>query len=207
LTVPIHDSVQVNIHLATQTEKVKVLRLPYATEDFVADIHDLESFDAASRERRILVRNSISLPSVAPSRQEIHEWAEASNPLVSNLAQKLSKRVGRLELEEAVHQAIGWFLERDNALQTLRENTPQLYEALAGVISRRATRLNFFGPPPCGTANEILKTEFEALTKEFEKIVPNFTADSAQKLALGTLAEWMLRCPLDFPPYSHSHAT
>ena len=67
LTVPIHDSVQVNIHLAAQTEKVKGLELAYVAEDFVADIHDLQSFDGASRERQTLLRHSISLPSVAPS--------------------------------------------------------------------------------------------------------------------------------------------
>ena len=77
LTVPIHDSVQVNIHLAAQTEKVKGLELAYVAEDFVADIHDLQSFDGASRERQTLLRHSISLPSVARVRREIHEWAEA----------------------------------------------------------------------------------------------------------------------------------
>jgi hypothetical protein len=37
---------------------------------------------------------------------------------------------------------------------------------------------------------------------EFKHSVPNFSDDNAQQLALGTIIEWLLRCPLDFPPYS-----
>jgi hypothetical protein len=86
----------------------------------------------------------------------------------------------------------------------LRETAPQLHEILVGVISRRTTRLCLYGPPPGGTAHRILREEVEALVAELQKTVPNFTNASAEQMALGTVADWLMRCPLDFPPYDHA---
>jgi hypothetical protein len=36
------------------------------------------------------------------------------------------------------------------------------------------------------------------------KEVPNVSDANAHQLALGTLADWLMRCPLDFPPYHHA---
>jgi hypothetical protein len=80
LVVPIHDSVLVNLHLTSKTAEVRDLGLPYVAQDFEALVHDLESFDAASREHRALQRRSISLPSQPPTQQEINDWARTSNP-------------------------------------------------------------------------------------------------------------------------------
>jgi hypothetical protein len=42
------------------------------------------------------------------------------------------------------------------------------------------------------------------LIAELKQSIPNFSDGSAQQIALGTIAEWLLRCPLDFPPYGHA---
>src|SRR5258705_11030294 len=76
------------------------------------------------------------------------------------LALKLSKRVNAhaAQLDEQVRLAVSWFLERENALEVLRETAPQLHEILVGVISRRTC---LYGPPPGGTAHRILREEVE----------------------------------------------
>lgn len=207
LVVPLHDSAQVNMHLASKTVEVRKLKLLYVADDFEALAHDLDSFDASSREYRVLRRRTISIPSQPATQQAIEEWAQSSNPLVTNLARKLSKRVcteGAADIDDAVREAIGWFLERENAFETLRNNLPQLHEELVGLISRHTTRLRLYGPPPEGTPHQILRAEFDALKRDLDAVVPNFAAANAEQIALGTLAEWLLRCPLDFPPYSHA---
>jgi hypothetical protein len=167
LVVPIHDSAQVNLHLSTKTAQVRTAGLPYVADDFEVLIHDLECFDADSRQARALQRRLISLPPQSATPDEIESWAQGSNPSVRQVA-------------------------------------PQLHEALVGVISRHATRLSFIGSPEHATAQEILKSEVDTLVAEFKQSVPNFSDDSAQQLALGTIVEWLMRCPLDFPPYGHA---
>lgn len=206
LVVPIHDSVEVNGHLTKKTDDIKKLKLTYVTNDFQVLIHDLETFDRQSREQRLLQRKQIQIPSKAPTMQEVEAWRSGYSGLSKNLMEKLSKRVGNQDpalLEQSVQQAVGWFLERDNILETLRTDAPDLYETLFSIISRHTARLQFYGPPSEGTANAILRTELEKFTAELIMEIPNLSKASAEQIALGTIAEWLLRCPLDFPPYSH----
>jgi hypothetical protein len=206
LVVPIHDSAQVNLHLTAKATQVRAIGLPYVADDFEVLIHDLDCFDADSREARALHRRLITLPPQPATMEQIQSWAQASNPLVTALSGKLAKRLGSHDpsrLDEYVDESIGLFLEKENALESLRQDAPQLHEALAGVISRHATRLSFIGSPEQATAQQILKSEVETLVAEFKHSVGNLSDDSAQQLALGTIVEWLMRCPLDFPPYGH----
>ena len=207
LIVPIHDSAQVNLHLTAKSSEVRASGLPYVAGDFEVLIHDLDCFDADSREARALQRRLITLLPQPATLEQVQSWAQASNPLVTALSEKLAKRLGSHDpsrLDQDVNESIGWFLERENALESLRQDAPQLHEALAGVISRHATRLSFIGSPEHATAQQILKSEFDTLVTDFKQSVWNLSDESAQQLALGTLVDWLMRCPLDFPPYSHA---
>ena len=207
LAVPIHDSAQVNLHLSGKTAQVRALNLPYVAVDFEVLIHDLECFDPASVATRAFHRNQISLLPQPPTAAQVHNWTQASNPLVADLSRKLIKRIGSgdlAKLDAAVQEMVGLFLEKENTLDSLRRDAPNLHEALAAVISRHAARLSFYGNPDDATPHHILRSEVESLTAELKQSIPNFSDGSAQQIALGTIAEWLLRCPLDFPPYGHA---
>ena len=207
LAVPLHDSATVNVHATKKTMEVRALGLLYVLADFEVMIQDLDSFDIGSRSARAVQRRLITIPSKPASPQQIEEWSEGSNTLVHTLTGKLRKRIARGEtgeLEDSVTEAVGWFLERDNALEELRLNAPDLHETVWGVISRRAARLRLSGPWPDGSAHEVLRNELDGLIADLRSSIPNFASSSAQQLALGTLTEWLMRCHLDFPPYGHA---
>jgi hypothetical protein len=205
LVVPLHDSSELNAHATAKTGEVKALGLPYVAANFEVMIQDLESFDSTSRALRALIRRSISLPAQPASSEQIEQWSEASESLVTTLKTKLAKRVGVDEekLSESVGEAIRWFLDRENTLESLRGTLPELHEELMGVISRHGQRLSLYGPPADGKADQVLRAELETLMKALKEI-PNVTDASAHQLAFGTLADWLMRCPLDFPPYNHA---
>jgi hypothetical protein len=207
LLVPIHDSAQVNLHLATKRTQVRAMALPYVADDFEVLIHDLDCFDPSSVEMRAFHRRQISLPSQPPTAAQVDSWTQAWNPLVTDLSRKLTKRLGPgdpAKLDAAVQEMVGLFLEKENTLDSLRRDAPHLHEALAAVISRHAARLSFYGNPEHATPHHILRSEVDSLTAELKQSIPNFSDGSAQQIALGTIAEWLLRCPLDFPPYGHA---
>ncbi len=109
------------------------------------------------------------------------------------------------QLDKDVQQAVGWFLEKENALDSLRRTAPQLHEALLAVIARHLAALTLSGPPDDTSPHQILRSELENLRAELKVGVPNFSDASAHQIALGTVVEWLLRCPLDFPPYGHAN--
>jgi hypothetical protein len=204
LTVPLHDSAEVNAHLAKKTSEIRSLNLAYATADFEAIVQDLESFDQSSRSTRAMQRHSISLPMPPASKQQIEQWSQSENSLVEALGTKLRKRVTdntEGEIDTLVAEAVGWFLERENAFEGLRSTAPELHEKLLAVITRRTTQLRLYGPPPQGHAHQILRDELEDLIADLRAEVPNFSQTSAHRVGLGTIADWLMRCPLDFPPY------
>jgi hypothetical protein len=207
LVVPLHDSSQVNAHCSTKTAEVKKLGLNYIAPDFEVTIHDLDSFDRGSRDTRLLQMRVVSIPRQPASQQDIQDWSATANPLVATLTEKLRKRTGKSDLqalESDVNEAVRWFLDRENALELLRTNAPQLHEQLANVISRRTDDLKLFGPPANGSPQSILRSELEQLIAEIKGVIPNFSHESASQMARGTIADWLLRCPLDFPPYQHA---
>jgi hypothetical protein len=168
-------------------------------------IQDLESFDGTSRATRALIRQASAIPIRAASDEQVEQWSEASESLIATLRQKLSKRFGtnENEIDHSVGELIRWFLERENALESLRATFPELHEVLIGTISRQGQRLSLYGRPADGSAHQILRSELDSLIKALKE-VPNINDASAHSLAIGTLAEWLMRCPLDFPPYNHA---
>jgi hypothetical protein len=207
LIVPLHDSVEVNAHATAKTAQVRALGLPYATADFEVMIQDLDSFSDASRALRALQRRSFTIPSQPPTAEQVEALLAGSNELIDTLRDKLRKRVASADqgqLEESVTEAIGWFLESGNALESVRGSAPETHEALLGVISRHLARLKLYGPPSEGTAHLILRQELQELVAALQASVSNLSPASADQLARGTLVDWLMRCPLDFPPYDHA---
>jgi hypothetical protein len=207
LVVPLHDSATVNAHATTKTTEIRGMCLPYVESDFEVMIQDLECFDPSSRAYRTLQRSSLLIPSQAPSPQEVQAWSAQSNTLVETLTAKLRKRVAMPDdqaFEDSVSEAIGWFLEAGNALEALRVSAPDLHESLLEVVSRHRARLTLYGPPSEGAAHQILRQELEGLIAGLQARVPNLSLSSAEQIARGTLVDWLMRCPLDFPPYDHA---
>lgn len=206
LVVPLHDSAKLNGHCTKKTAETRALTKPYISVDFEVMIQDLDSFDVDSRTFRALQLQSIKIPSKPATSKEIEAWTNSSNDLVKTLTDKLRKRVNSSDkkvVEEAVTTAIGWFLNRENTLDDLRVNAPELHESLLEIIARHTECLTLYGPPPDGSPNQILRTELESLKADIEKSIPNFSSQSVHQMAIGTIADWLIRCPLDFPPYNH----
>jgi len=206
LVVPLHDSAKLNGHCTKKTAEVKASIMSYVSSDFEVMIQDLDSFDLNSRTFRALQRQSIKIPNKPATSKEIEAWTNSSNDLVKNLTDKLRKRVNssdKKKLEEAVETAIGWFLNRENTLDDLRVNAPELHETLMEIIARHTECLTLYGPTADGSPSQILRTELESLKADIEKSIPNFSSQSVHQMAIGTIADWLIRCPLDFPPYNN----
>ena len=204
LTVPLHDSAQVNLHATAKTLEVRSRSLAHVAPEFEVVVQDLDSFDEESRSLRAQHRRSLVIPGRTPSEAEVLKWTSDSNDLVMPLTSKLRKRLKPIEskrLDESVSEAIGWFLESENALELVRSTAPDLHESVLEVIGRHLARLKLYGPPATGAASQILREELEALVAGLRQSIPNLSPSSAEQIARGTLVAWLMRCPLDYPPY------
>lgn len=202
LVVPLHDSKAVNEHLAKKTSDVRAKGLPYVDQLFEAHVEDLDAFPASSIAERRRQAASITLSTQAPTDNEIQDWTASQNALVQNLVRKLRKRPGAQEGTQAA-RAIGWFLERENLLEELRSSAPQLSQRIGQVLNRHTTRLELTGPPT-SEPQKVLHDAVLEISGALSAEISNLSDESAEKIALGTVADWLLRCPLDYPPFDNA---
>ena len=91
------------------------------------------------------------------------------------------------------------FLQGNALLDALRSGSPDLHEKVMSAIRSRARRLQFAGPQPGESAGEILNAELDALITAMQTAAPSLSTENAEQIAYGSICEWIMRCPLDFP--------
>lgn len=204
LVVPVHDSHEVNKHATRKGLEARSNGHAHVADDFEVLIQDITDFDQSSLQARARQRAEISLSAAAASSDEVEAWSARSGDLVQNLERKLGKRAAPSDPvahKQLVDEAIQLFLERENALEALRRDAPELHEEISQVIALRDRRLRFLGPSSTGTASQIMAEQIDEFVSALREKLPNLSAESAENLAYGTVSDWLMRCPLDFPPY------
>ncbi|USU11255.1 hypothetical protein NF701_11930 [Sphingomonadaceae bacterium OTU29THOMA1] len=102
-------------------------------------------------------------------------------------------------MDEVVAHGIEAFLRGNGLIDALRNNAPDMHEKVTAAIQVRARTLTFAGPKGGTLPSSILNTEITSLTQAIKAAAPTLSDDNAQEIALGTISEWIMRCPLDFP--------
>lgn len=66
-------------------------------------------------------------------------------------------------------------------------------------LTGRSRRLAFAGPQGGSAPGAILNTEIDNLIAAIKAAAPTLSDGNAEQIAFGTVSEWIMRCPLDFP--------
>jgi hypothetical protein len=199
LLVPLHDSKEVNLHCAKKTADLRAGHHPHLDVGIEVCIQDQKSFPGAALDAAMTALTTLSL-SVGPATQEeLDTWEAGSANLLATATKKLAKKVEPSQLPGAVADGIEYFLKSNALIDALRSSAPDLHERVAAAISGRTRRLNFVGPQSGPAPNNIMNAELDSLIQAIKSAAPNLSALNAEDIALGTVADWIMRCPLDFP--------
>lgn len=201
LLVPLHDSKDVNLHCAKKTKETRALNLPHLNAAFEVCVHDQGSFPGAALTAAMSALTRVSLSVQAPTQQELDAWQAGSPNLLANATKKLSKRTSPGGVQDAVVSGVELFLKGNALVDALRTSAPDLHEKVVAAISTRSKRLGFVGPQGGPAANNIMNAELDTLINAIKDAAPTLSHANAEDIALGTLSEWIMRCPLDFPPH------
>jgi hypothetical protein len=199
LLAPIHDSKEVNLHCAKKTLEIRGLHCGHLDDHFEVGINDPTSFAAAAVAASMSALTKVTLNIPDPTPEEMSKWQVGSPDLLANATSKLKKRAGPKGVQEAVAETAKCFLQGKSLLDALRSNSPDLHEKIIGAVASRTRRLNFAGPQGGPAPNAILHTEIESLISTIKATATNLSDEHVEQIALGTVPEWIMRCPLDFP--------
>tara|TARA_R110002111_G_scaffold164386_3_gene230574 strand:+ start:27705 stop:28634 length:930 start_codon:yes stop_codon:yes gene_type:complete len=199
LFVPFCDSKELVAHAATKTDEVKIANLSYVALDFRVMVADEEDFKT---ERAILLSVTdaalhISVESATP--EAVAGWAADNDELVEVLDGKIAKLPLLTSTQQRFgfrNQVLKWYMEGQEMLSVLRKY-PTTFER---VIKAKSHRENYLASLTLNAATpaDQFKAALEQLLETYREQVKEMSNLSAEALAHEAVADWLIRCPLDF---------
>jgi hypothetical protein len=194
-----HDSHKLVQHANTKAAEVKTWGLAFVADDFeIVVITD----DAFPRERAsILGLREVLIDVTIGSAGDLETWTSENQGLVATANRKLAV----LSLlpqtrEKYLEQLLQQYLDGENALSRIRDKYPDQWQAAIRCKCSKENRLvlehgELLDSPSAGQLTKLVRE----LTDDLRSAVPPMDIELAKSLAWASLADWLMRCPLDFP--------
>lgn len=199
LLVPICDSKEIVIHAARKTDDVKQAKLPYVATDFRVVVEDETSFCIEKDELLNARESYINIQPVEIQDQFLSEWIDQNDSIIGCIDDKLT-RLPTLNSEKARlkmrNDLIKAYLHGQNLIDELR-NYPSAYESVLNIVSQKEKYLTLQAYATNDPKN-ILNNTITSI-KESVQQIPGVSGIMVDAIAWEAIADWIIRCPLDFP--------
>jgi hypothetical protein len=205
LFVPYCDSKEIIAHASTKTAEVNAKTLPYAADSFQVCVCQQSDFVLAESQLLNAGQRQLQIAVEPPTPEQITNWQAANEGLSKVLADKLTKMptLPTDALRGKFHSdVLDWYLKGQDILDSLRAYP----ETFAKVKAAKSHRESFLvtGIVSGRTPQDHLIQSINELRDALEQEVKELHRFSSESLAYEAVADWLLRCPLDFPEASHA---
>lgn len=201
LIVPRWEDKELHAYADEQARQVRAAQLPFISADFAASIATAADF-TVERQKLVTTRiPTLRIPLEEVRPDECDDWAQANDELIQNLDRKSlaichSNAVHARKLrDEFVRQ----YLRGKNALDKLRNEYPQVYEVAHTVKQDREAFLASESLIPDSLPPQKLRETLNRLEEQLRGGLPGIDQLTVDQLIHEAVADWLLRCPLDFP--------
>lgn len=192
------------LHCNTKRQEILKLNLPFIDPTFQVLIHDIDNF---AREIPIALNsenNKLLIDKEKLDGKTIVKWKDEEIDLVENALRKHSKRFPKdtsgvdKKINTLTDATIESFLDLNTILMRWRSAHPDDYEKYLMLISQIEKDVQEMCMFPSSDNNELYK-QLRTLVRE--RLNSNFgylNDITIESLTNGAVADWLLRCPLDF---------
>ena len=198
LLCPFLDDKSVISHLRSKETLLRSSSCSFLNADFRAIVQSTAAFEVEVSALRL---RSLGAPLVVrdPTPDEI----QLHSPTIEiRIDKKLRRGFPRLtdQRRSVRKQAyIRAHLTSANALDQLKRDFPDLWEAYRRTVRAEEVRLEAIGPQSEGPSEQLDRAQHR-LEQQFSQILPVIERSAITVMATGTLATWLIECPLDFEP-------
>jgi hypothetical protein len=195
--VPRHDSKELVIHAAAKAKEVRTWGLSFIRPDFAITV---ETDDHYALERDRMSSIPPQLVQTTPvAGQVLSDWGNENPDLMQDGRRKLGN-IGMQggELDTYLDQLSGMFLRGENGLADLRAKYPSAWSEVSRLKTDKESMLALTYPPGSMSSGMDVAKVAKDLAEEIVRDggVPHRLAT---EFAWSMVADWILRCPLDFP--------
>jgi hypothetical protein len=202
LLCPFLDNKDVIADVRKRGLAVKTAGLSFIGADFEALCHsqgdfagELEQLKAMSLGPPLSVEVPTSTDVLAAGKTSI------GTRIDEKLARAFRSRATKDQIAQRRDAYVKAHLYRENALDQLRHNHSLLWEKAFQSLEAEETRLIAVGATSTLPAEQ-LQDSTNRIEESLTKALPMLGAGIVTQIALGTVSDWLIRCPLDFPEMS-----
>jgi hypothetical protein len=198
--VPLFDSKEIVAHAVKKTQEVIDAALPYVDHDFRVVVTEESNFAVARDQLLGATAQGLKLLTPPITTEDVDAWSQSNDCLLGVLKNKLAKLPTlhtQADRDEFAIRVLKWYLAGQTLLERLREY-PQVYEKVIETKSHREEYLamgSLHGSASNVVVLETLKDFQETLQREAKEL----HSFCAEQLAAEAVADWLMRCPLQFP--------
>ncbi len=194
--VPRHDSRKIVQHATAKATEYRAKNLPHLHADFRIIVVTADSF--AEEREQVLKRPRRLIEVETSSSDQIQAWISFNDALVSNIDRKLKKVVPlSAQRGKYIEGLITQYIDGNNALDTMRRKHPDQWEYTERYKNFKESLLvlehSDVNPAPGSIAAIARDVE-----KELAHDVPALDPNLCRVLSWSSIADWLMRCPLDF---------
>jgi hypothetical protein len=199
LVVPRFLSRELLEHCTKKSAEVLKANLPYVDGLFEIGVISDSEFEG---ERCKLASTRAYLHDVsapAPNTEEVQGFSAVNVSLIENIERKAAK-LPKLDTPDKIadftSRMVKNYLRGESATSALRERDPEQFESLLRCKQSKENSLEIQSMVQTGDASTLTQT-FEEFKLDIQKNV-SISPHSADLVAWSAVADWLLRCPLDF---------
>jgi len=179
--------------------EIRDLKLPFLADNFEALVHCQEDFTSEIEVLRQQGTMPVKLPAHDPS---LDIAVEQEGEIGKRITEKLNRGFkATLKPEQILKRRDAYIrahLYRENALTELKLNHPALWDRSIQVLDAEEQRLAAVGAAS-DLPGQQLQESLHRLEMALHKDLPDVSGSFATTVAMGTIGDWLIRCPLDFP--------
>ena len=196
LLCPFLDDKSVISHVVKKAGEDSIQILDFVSDDFHGLVHSLADFGselATLRSRSLGIPIDAAMPS--SETMSIH-----LQQVGTTIDEKLERGFPQISVDIRNSRARDYVrahLLCADALDNLKNEFPDLWETYRRTLSAEEIRLQAVGSGS-GDASEQLHREQQRLETQLSEALPSLEKATITTISTGTLATWLIECPLDF---------
>lgn len=181
---------------AELTEEIRSAQLPYVAENIMAVAQTLRAYEAA---KHAVVARQLHVLELPPLEEP--DFSGLDDPLIEVMRKKLAKTVGfRIpgSRDALISRLLANFVAGRAHRDWVRDQYSELGDELEERLEDLEARLAMQYPLNDPEADQLLASVL-ADTESTVRGVLNTRASQSRVISEGQVADWLMRCPLDFP--------
>lgn len=186
------------LYTSAKSSKVRKLCLPYISDDFQIIVQTDKDYKSEVKAlQHDIYQLSLDFSHVDADKAD--DWINQNLAFLEKMDLKLPKVTTQERIDKNKSFLVQKYLGFQNLLDHLRTEWPDIHVKINLLINHRTSYLESrFLTDSAKQPQEVIRSELEKLKVDIVKEIPTLKNSDLELIIWGVIADWLIRCPLDF---------